>query len=399
MKRYQWLWMIPLLLLTACMNDAQPTGMESTAAVETETPPPAGDGAEVTSLSSAAPSEEAPDTSETNSYEPPASPEALNDNTEPEPPLAVPIEIDYEQVKPNESGNIMIIMYHGLSGSNPEKYDRKTSDFINDLQTLYDQGYRLIALNDLMDGHITVAAGYTPVVLTFDDGKNTAFSLARQEEAWVPVSGCAVDIIEQFFAEHPDFGKAATFFVNGSKDPFAGQGTLAERFAYLLDNGYEIGNHTYSHTELNGLNAAQIQEQIGRVDQTIRTLCPGYVPRALTYPYGIRPKESLRAYALDGEYDGQAYHYDWGLREGQSIISANPFHVAFDPLNAPRVRGTDDTTPEYDVQDFGYFLRYYENHPERRYISDGDPNRVSVPEVNAQNINETALGGRELYVY
>jgi peptidoglycan/xylan/chitin deacetylase (PgdA/CDA1 family) len=309
-----------------------------------------------------------------------------------------PEPIDYQTIRPDESGNIMIIMYHGLV-EKTTTYDRSPADFINDLQTLYDQNYRLISVSDLANGHITTPAGYTPVALTFDDGKTSTFSMMEQDGVLIPTPGCMVDILNRFCEEHPEFGKAAAFYINGDNDAFSGSGTLAERLAYLLDAGYELGNHTWSHATLNKLDAAGVQREVGRLDQLIRDLVPGYVPNILSYPFGIRPTEALRKYALEGVYEDRAYSYIWGMREGQSNVTANPFHIKFDPWNVPRVRASDDSTPAEAVQDFWFELRNYEKNPNRRYISDGDPSRVSVPESQADKIDPDALGGRELFVY
>ncbi|MDR1664324.1 MAG: polysaccharide deacetylase family protein [Clostridiales bacterium] len=294
---------------------------------------------------------------------------------------------------PNEIGNIMIVMYHGLSDTN--KYDRSSEGFLSDLQKLYDNGYRLLSLHDLIDGNITTPAGYTPVVLTFDDGKQTTFSLREDEGELVPAEGCMVDMLNEFCEEHPDFGKAATFFVYGSDDTFKGAGTLEQRFAYLLENGYEIGNHTLSHANLKNLGAARIQEEIGLLDQRLRLQCgEGYLPRAIAFPNGERPgAENLRAYAADGECNGEAYHYDWALRVGESTVTANPFHIKFEPLNVPRVIGADESNAAYAVHDLGYFLRYYEDNPEAKYISDGDPETVTVPKELTHLVNGEAAEG------
>ena len=328
----------------------------------------------------------------------PVETETASEPDEPNEP-ETPGEIDYNVIKPNESGNIMVIMYHGLSDGN-NKYDRSERDFINDLNVLYNQGYHLISMKDLTEGNISTPAGCTPVALTFDDGKSSAFSMIEQDGELVPSPGCMVDIINRFCEEHPDFGKAGAFYIMGrGGEAFSGAGTLAERFNYLIGNGFELGNHTWSHGQLSNMNAARIQEEIGKLDRLIRENSDGFIPNTLTYPYGLRPKASLRQYVLEGSYNGEEYAYAWGIREAPSNITANPFHVAFDRLNVPRVRATDDSNAEYDVQDLGYFLRFYQNNPERRFISDGDPNRISVPESLKHLINPEAIGERELFIY
>jgi peptidoglycan/xylan/chitin deacetylase (PgdA/CDA1 family) len=298
-------------------------------------------------------------------------------------------------VRPNEIGHIMIIMFHGLDrNSASEPYMCTVAEFKNFLQRLYDEGFRTISLSDLINNNITTPAGYTPVVLTFDDGLATAFSLTTAEDRLVPVPDCAVDIMDRFAEEHPDFGRAATFFINGRIQTFQGEGTLAERMQYLLDNGYEIGNHTYSHARLLGASAAEIQSEMGRLDQLVRAAAPDFQMTAMAYPYGERPVLELRQYVLDGIYDGMEYHYKWALKEGQNGASAAPNRSNFDPLAVPRVRGTA-TAPT----DLGWYFDYYSQHPGARYISDGNPNVIAIPESAVENLNLDSLGAKDLLVY
>lgn len=312
---------------------------------------------------------------------------------EPEPP-AEP-ELDYNSVKPNEIGEIMIIMYHGLS-SNPKKprYFCTAEEFSQNLADMYEAGYRLTALSDLVNNSISVAAGYTPVVLTFDDGLSSAFSLQEKEGELIPSEDCAVHIINKFSEEHPDFGKSAVFFINGQPDAFKGAGTLSERLKYLADNGYEIGNHTYNHVHLRKHNADSIQEQIGKLDQLIRANLYSYESLYIAYPYGERPSAELQSFLLSGEYDDVPYQYYWVIREGQSGASAAPDHINFDPLNVPRVRGTNN-----ENTDLGWQLRRYRKNPELRYISDGDPNKISVPSELSEYVNVKSTRGVEYFFY
>ena len=305
-----------------------------------------------------------------------------------------------EPVFPNEVGEIMIIMYHGLHETNPSPYDRLTADFWNDLQTLYDQGYRLISMRDLVNNNITTPAGYTPVVLSFDDGVPSAFSLMELEDGTLaPVPGTAVYIINAFYEMHPDFGRTAIFFINGQPEPFRGAGTLEERFAFLIDHGFELGNHSYTHVSFGRINAARLQREIGLIDQMIRRYAPGYEPLVFAYPFGIRPRASLRHYVLEGEYNGISYSYAWALRVGNTGNPAIPHHINFDPTNVSRVVASDVSTPYYAVADLGHLLRLFERAPHLRFISDGDPDVITVPRHLEHYVNIYSLGDRELVVY
>ena len=112
-------------------------------------------------------------------------------------------DIDFSLVQPNEIGDIIIAMYHGIQNNPP--YHRTAEDYKKDLQYMYDNGYRLISMRDYIDHNISVAAGYTPIVLTFDDGLRSSFSLEEVNGELRPVEDSAVGILEAFNAEHPDF--------------------------------------------------------------------------------------------------------------------------------------------------------------------------------------------------
>ncbi|NLK97852.1 MAG: polysaccharide deacetylase family protein [Epulopiscium sp.] len=305
------------------------------------------------------------------------------------------VEIDYQKVRPNELGHIMIIMYHGIVESNPPSpYQRTVEGLKEDLKYLYENGYRPISMRDYIDNNISVEAGCTPVILTFDDGISSSFSLIEENGELKPTPDSAVDIMNRFYEEHPDFGRHAVFYINGDNDPFAGAGTFKERVEYLINNGYEVSNHTYSHAHLSKLGAEEIQEQIGKVDQMIKEALPGYILDSFSYPFGERPKEELRHLIEKGSYNSKEYSYKIGLREGPSGPFVPINHIKFDSLNVPRVRGSRG-----EEGDLGWYLEYYEKHPEYRYISDGNPNRIAIPKSEEENVNKDNLGDKELYVY
>lgn len=313
-----------------------------------------------------------------------------------ETPKPTPKPIDYTVVKPYEVGQIMVLMYHGIDPENNENdvYQRSVADFKNDLSELYNRGFRIISMKDLFDNNITTEAGFTPVVITFDDGISTSFSLVSESDKLVPKPDCGLDILMKFNEQHPDFGMAATFYINGNNDPFKGAGTQKERFEYLIANGCDIGNHLYSHPYLDKLDAEEITAQIGKVDEMIKTALPGYMPVGVSYPFGIRPMGDLKKLVLDGTYNGKAYHYDFALREGLSEASNIPNRNGYDVLNLPRVRGSNG-----DATDLWDRLKFYEANPEYRYISDGNPNRIAVPKQYEDNVNKESIGNKELFLY
>lgn len=301
-------------------------------------------------------------------------------------------EINYQEVKPYEIGHIMIVMYHGILDNPP--YHRTEENFKKDLQYMYDHGYRLISMRDYIDNNITVEAGYTPIVLTFDDGLSSTFSLVEEDGKLVPAEGTAIAILEEFAKENPDFGKTATLYINGDNDPFKGKGEIADRLKWLVDNGYELGNHTQSHYKLNKLSSEKLQEEIGKVDQLIKNAIPNYTVDSLTYPHGIRPLDHLDILE-NGEYNGVKYNIKMGIREGASGLMVSPLHKKFDHLNVPRVRGSEGA-----VQDLWWFFNYYDNeNPDYKYISDGNPDRVALPSKYEGNVNKEKLGDKELFLY
>lgn len=311
-------------------------------------------------------------------------------------PTTEKVVIDYNVVKPNEVGDIPIIMYHAVvEGTPPSVYQRNVDDFKKDLQYLYDNNYRLLSMEDYVNNNITIEAGCTPVILTFDDGLSESFSLIEENGVLKPTPNCAVDIINEFVAEHPDFGKAAVFHMNGDNDPFSGAGTLKERLEYLIDNGYEIGSHLYSHIKLKEKNGEEIQMYIGKLEQMVHEVLPEYQFLSLAYPYGIRPVDEFKPLVASGSYENVPYTYAVALREGNSGASSAPNNVKYDPYNLPRLRGSEGE--EGDL--WWYFKNYYEQYPLMRYISDGDPDTIVVPASREDRVNKDSLNGKELIIY
>lgn len=308
-------------------------------------------------------------------------------------PSAPVVSIDYKEMKINENGQIMLLMYHGIDSKEAE-WVRTPENFRKDLQTLYDKGYRLIKLQDYLDNNIKVEAGYTPVVLTFDDGLQNQYNIIEENGEKKIDPNSAVGILEEFKKQHPDFGTGGTFFVY-YPIPFRQKELIKEKFEFLINNGYEIGNHAYTHEDLGKLDAQGVQKALALNVKNTQAYLPGYDVFALALPYGIAPKDEKFQYAVSGEYEGTKYHNRAVLRVGSNPAPA-PNGIKYDPARLPRVRASEMNTAGVGMYDY---LASFDKHPEKRYISDGNPNTIVVPEEEQQNMNMESIKNKQLITY
>ena len=321
--------------------------------------------------------------------------EAAEGSREPEP-------IDLEAIKPNEAGRVMVVMFHRFVEENEiEKYKKSDREWMMTfdafrklLDTLYTSGYRLISLNDYLNGHIDVPAGRVPMVFTFDDGTAGQFSFIEENGQLKVNPNSAVAIMEEFSMQHPDFGLEGTFYVNLGNETFGKTGTLQQRLQYLIDKGFEIGNHTYSHINLKteGKTAEIIQKEIGGNQKKMYELIPGYVLSTFALPFG-QPSKELTDYVIKGEHEGVAYENRAIMEVGWDPYQS-PFSVKFDPLATHRVRSPGIEPVECDLE---WWLKNMKRSNE--FVSDGDPDTVTVPEAYADLVDQEKLGGRKLVIY
>lgn len=298
--------------------------------------------------------------------------------------------IDLEIVKPNETGEVMVVMYHSLGEKN-SAYIRTIDSFKADLERLYTMGFRTLSLEDYVNNNITTPAGYTPVVLTFDDGHYTNFNILEENGEMVIDPNSVVGIMNDFYDVHPDFGKEATFFLNGGT-PFKQEEYLDYKLNYLLENGMDIGNHSAGHEHLPQLTAAQPKTLGGNI-QAIENIVPDYKVKALALPFGERPKdEYLNSLVTAGEYNGVKYSHNAVLKVGWKPEVA-AIHKKFNFERINRVQSGDG---EYQMT---FYLDNYEKNPSKCFISDGDPMVVTVPESRVDTVDQTRLGQIELRTY
>jgi peptidoglycan/xylan/chitin deacetylase (PgdA/CDA1 family) len=265
----------------------------------------------------------------------------------------------------------MVLEYHLIE--EPEaRWSRTPENFRRDIERLVEEGYYPINLSDLALGHIDVPAGKTPVVLTFDDSSSGQFRFLS-DGAVDP--NCAVGILQDVAERHPqDWRQRATFFVLLDVDVpdriLFGQPEWAEqKLRSLVEWGMEIGSHTISHFNLAEGSAENARWQLAVSEETIESMVPGYEVKCLSVPLGLYPDDEdlLKA----GEWEGQ--HYDFlAVVEVAGGASPSPFSMKFNPYHIFRIQAIDE--------ELGWWMAFFQENPQLRYVSDGDPTTVSVPD-------------------
>jgi peptidoglycan/xylan/chitin deacetylase (PgdA/CDA1 family) len=285
--------------------------------------------------------------------------------------LTVPPAARAQSLPPNELGRVMILEYHKIDYPE-ERWTRTPENFRRDLQSLYERGYRLQNLNDLVDRKITVPTGTTPVVLTFDDSSPGQFRYLEKDGSVQIDPKSGIGVLEGFLREHPDFGRAATFFVlPGASRPnrlFDQPAYEGRKLQYLVTHGFEIGNHTLWHANLGKYDETVVRTQIADAQVWIQRHVPDYRIRTIALPHGVYPKDV--SWALRGSAKGASYSHDAILMVAGGA-APSPFSAKFDPVRLPRIQAVD--------QDFGYWLGYFDKNPGERFVSDGHADVVTIP--------------------
>lgn len=287
---------------------------------------------------------------------------------------------------PNEAGQIMILMYHRFSPV-PGEWNRTPEEFRRDLETLYDQGYRLLSLRALLEGRVTTPRGYTPVVLTFDDGWRSQFNYLTANGQTVLDPDSAVGILYEFHRRHPDMGLSGTFYLNA--DLFGQPALAARKLAWLVDQGFEMGNHTFTHLNLRQSSPEAGRRDLSRMAEHLSTVLPGYRMDTMALPFGAMPHDET--VAREGGKGAAAYRHRAVLLVGANP-APSPYATAFDPFHLPRVRASES--------ELARWLAHFARHPEKRFVSDGDPRLVTVPADAVEQLDQRRIRtqGRSLVV-
>jgi peptidoglycan/xylan/chitin deacetylase (PgdA/CDA1 family) len=286
-----------------------------------------------------------------------------------------------EDLKPNELGKIPILEYH-LIQTEKSVWARSPQEFRQDLELLYDSGYRAAALNDCISGIFDLPAGTHPVIFTFDDSSPGQFRYLVQNGTKKIDPDCAVGMFLAFKKRHPDFGMHATFFVlTGAKQPhklFGQPEFESDKLKELVSLGFEIGNHTLWHAQLNKYNANIVKDQLATAVKNIQAVLPGYKVHTLALPFGKYPKDI--SLAIDGSYRGVVYHNDAILRVSGGPATS-PFNVRWDPLHLPRTQVCGS--------DLKRMVDVFKKRPDEVFVSDGKADTVTYPAGKKAELNPT----------
>jgi peptidoglycan/xylan/chitin deacetylase (PgdA/CDA1 family) len=286
--------------------------------------------------------------------------------------------------KPNELGRVLVLEYHNFKDEE-ERWARRWDHFRGDLQMLYDKGYRAVNLLDYLNGDMNLPAGTSPVIFTFDDGLESQVKLIQRDGHWEADPQSAVGILLQFKQEHPDFGAAGTFYVNFTPFPFGDEATWKEKVRFLVEHGFEVANHTLYHDDLSSLTDDQVRESLGEQVRLMREALPDYDGSTLALPFGISPENA--ALAVTGQYKGITYKHRAVLLVGADPVYS-PYDKRLDVTALPRVQAIDSE-----------FERWMPTLDELRYISDGDPDTVVIPDDMAERLNPAAVQGKHVRMY
>ena len=292
-------------------------------------------------------------------------------------------------------GKIPVMMYHGIhnvassdteyTGGNVDKdgYNRTSEAFRGDLEKYYSMGYRMIRLQDYVDGNIDVPLGYSPIVLTFDDGASNNIKVTGLDSNGNIIidPNSAVGILEEFKKKYPDYNVTATFFVNGT---LFNQKEYDEKIIkWLIDNGYDVGNHTESHNDLSATTTEKTQSVIASVYQKLESIIPGKYVNIIALPFG-KPTSRTHTnynYILEGTSNGYSYKTHAALRVGWEP-EVSPYNKNFNITYIKRCRAYDNNGKEFDIESV------FKNLEKTRFISDGFKDVVTIKEQDKNLLNE-----------
>jgi len=314
--------------------------------------------------------------------------------------------LDLEKLKNdgiNELGKVPIMMYHGIKdipsgetnyiGGNVDidGYTRTALAFRSDLEFYYQEGYRMIKLSDYVNGIVNVPYGYSPIILTFDDGNADNIRVIGTDNFGNLIidPNSAVGILEEYKKKYPDFNVTAIFFLTNNL--FNQPDYDSEIIKWLIEHGYEVGNHTQGHNNFSQIDEIKTQQVVGYMYQKLESIIPNKYSKIVALPYGspYNKEHKNYPYILNGTYNEITYQTIAALRVGWEP-EVSPYNSSFDATFLKRCRAYDNNGREFDIE------MVFNGLKKTRYISDGDNDIITTSKDNQSIINNTS---KELILY
>jgi hypothetical protein len=290
-----------------------------------------------------------------------------------------------EQYQPNELGVILILEYHAFTQKPEDDTDfiRYIGNFQKDLEWLYKHDFYVVPLRDVITNRISAPLGKHPVALTFDDSTPGQFRFLKQSDGTLKIDPkSAIAVLENFFQKHPDFGRGGFFAALAPKnvcfswseedqEPYCQQ-----KIKWLLDHGYEIGNHTLNHLRIDKLDVKDLASEVAEPFSWFAKLDKRAKPDILSIPFGEYPDgdQQLAMLRKGFRYQGKTYKLIGCLMVG-SQGSPSPSSTEWNSLYIPRIQVSSGT--QYGTSSF--WFPQYEADPSQLYVSDGNPDVVTAP--------------------
>jgi peptidoglycan/xylan/chitin deacetylase (PgdA/CDA1 family) len=213
-------------------------------------------------------------------------------------------------------------------------------------------------------------------VLTFDDGPVSQFRYVTDTAGNQIIDpNTMLGILEEFFTKYPDFGRGGLFSLLPLA-PFAWPNEddqlqfVDQKIQWLIDHGYEIGNHTVDHIDLRQATDEEIKAQLAGAVDMVRSHAPQAQMEVISVPFGQYPQGGDTTLFEGFDYKGKHYGFKGALMVGAEP-APSPMHAEFDPMWIPRIRADDEQLDKW--------FTYAKDSPGIMYVSDGNPETVTIP--------------------
>ncbi|MCF0142460.1 MAG: polysaccharide deacetylase family protein, partial [Parasporobacterium sp.] len=181
-----------------------------------------------------------------------------------------------------------------------------------------------------------------------------------------------------------DYNVTATFFLN--KKLFQDEENNAEIIQWMVDHGYDIGNHTMNHPMLSSCTAQEINDEVGQIYDILEGIIPGRYVNIVALPYGDPSDvkgDSKFDRLFNCEYNGRKYTTKATLLCSWTREDS-PFIKTFDNTYVKRIRAYDHDGTDFDIE-----MNFAQLNEGRRYISDGNPDTIVIRKEDKDYLGET----------